>query len=115
MNPDPKYVKWINPAITRGQERDVAVTVGEAGGVFELDRTTGEFLWATPFPYDDPYFVISDIDVKTGKTTINWNIVFKQPGETPSVCYWNTRSYWPTATIPAPTRCMFPTSTTAAI
>jgi alcohol dehydrogenase (cytochrome c) len=99
--PDPKYVKWINPAITRGQERDVAVTVGEAGGIFELDRATGEFLWATPFPYDDPNFVISDIDVKTGKTSINWNIVFKQPGEHHVVCYWNTRSYWPTAYSPA--------------
>lgn len=97
LNPDPKFVKWINPAIARGRERDVAVTVGEAGGVFELDRTTGEFLWATPFPYDDPNFVISDIDVKTGKTSINWNIVFKQPGERHIVCYWNTRSYWPTA------------------
>ena len=42
LNPDPKYVKWINPDIPRGQERDVAVTVGEAGGVFELDRATGQ-------------------------------------------------------------------------
>ncbi len=97
FNPDPKYVKWINPNIPRGHERDVAVTVGEAGGVFELDRATGQFLWATPFPYDDPKFVISDIDVKTGKTSINWDLVFKQPGEEHVICYWNTRSYWPTA------------------
>ena len=97
VSPDPKFVKWINPDVPKGQERDVAVTVGEAGGVFELDRATGQFLWATPFPYDDPNFVISDIDVKTGKTTLNWNIVFKQPGEHHVVCYWNTRSYWPTA------------------
>ncbi|HTW64630.1 MAG TPA: PQQ-binding-like beta-propeller repeat protein [Bryobacteraceae bacterium] len=97
FNPDPKYVKWINPEIPRGEERDVAVTVGEAGGVFELDRKTGQFLWATPFPFDDPRFVISDIDVKTGRTTINWDLVFKKPGEEHIVCYWNTRSYWPTA------------------
>ena len=97
VNPDPKFVKWINPDIPRGQERDIAVTVGEAGGVFALDRGTGQFLWATPFPYDDPKFVISDIDVKTGRTSINWDIVFKQPGEHHVVCYWNTRSYWPTA------------------
>ena len=80
VSPDPKFVKWINPDIPKGEERDVAVTVGEAGGIFELDRATGQFLWATPFPYDDPNFVISDIDVKTGKTTLNWNLVFKQPG-----------------------------------
>jgi alcohol dehydrogenase (cytochrome c) len=101
LNPDSKFVKWINPAIRRGEERDVAVTVGEAGGVFVLDRTTGQFLWATPFPFDDPNFVISDIDVKTGKTSINWNLVFKQPGDHHVVCYWNTRSYWPTAYSPS--------------
>ena len=97
FNPDPKYVKWINPGVQRGEDRDVAVTVGEAGGVFELDRATGQFLWATPFPFDDPKFVISDIDVKTGKTSINWDQVFQKPGERHVVCYWNTRSYWPTA------------------
>jgi alcohol dehydrogenase (cytochrome c) len=97
FNPDTKYVKWINPNIHRGEERDVAVTVGEAGGVFELDRATGQFLWATPFPYDDPRFVISGIDVNTGKTSINWDLVFKKPGDHHVVCYWNTRSYWPTA------------------
>jgi len=100
LNPDPKFVKWINPAIARGQERDVAVTVGEAGGVFVLDRANGQFLWATPFPFDDPRFVISDIDVKTGKTSINWDEVFKQPGDHHVICYWNTRSYWPTAYSP---------------
>jgi alcohol dehydrogenase (cytochrome c) len=72
--------------------------IGEGGGIFELDRGTGRFLWATPFPYDDPHFVISDIDVKTGKTSINWDVVFKQqPNEKHIICYWNTRSYWPTA------------------
>jgi alcohol dehydrogenase (cytochrome c) len=101
VKPDPKFVKWINPAIKPGEERDVAVTVGEAGGVFELDRSTGQFLWATPFPFDDPHFVISDIDVKTGRTSINWDQVFKQPGEQHTICYWNTRSYWPTAYSPS--------------
>jgi alcohol dehydrogenase (cytochrome c) len=101
ISPDPKFVKWINPAIQKGEERDIAVTIGEAGGIFELDRGTGQFLWATPFPYDDPNFVISDIDVKTGKTKINWDLVFKQPGDHHVICYWNTRSYWPTAYSPA--------------
>ena len=101
FNPDPKSVKWINPDVKRGEEHDVAVTIGEGGGVFELDRTTGQFLWATPFPYDDPHNVITNIDVKTGKTEINWNNVFKAPGEEHVICYWNTRSYWPTAYSPA--------------
>ncbi|HXP88926.1 MAG TPA: PQQ-binding-like beta-propeller repeat protein [Bryobacteraceae bacterium] len=97
INPDPKFVKWINPDVPKGEERDVAVTVGEAGGIFVLDRGNGQFLWANPFPYDDPNYVISDIDPKTGRTSINWNIVFKQPGDHHIVCFWNTRSYWPTA------------------
>jgi alcohol dehydrogenase (cytochrome c) len=101
ISPDPKFVKWINPDVPKGQEHDVAVTIGEAGGIFVLDRNDGKFLWATPFPYDAPEFVLSDIDVKTGRTTINWNNVFKQPGDHHVVCYWNTRSYWPTAYSPA--------------
>lgn len=100
FNPDPKFVKWINPDVKRGEEHDVTVNIGEAGGVFELDRATGQFLWATPFPFDDPHNVISGIDVKTGKTIINWDVVFKAPGENHTVCYWNTRSYWPTAYSP---------------
>lgn len=100
LNPDPKYVKWINPAIKPGEERDVAVTIGEAGNIFTLDRATGQFLWAEPFPFDTPLSVISGIDVKTGQTSINWDLVFKQPGEHHVICYWNTRSYWPTAYSP---------------
>jgi alcohol dehydrogenase (cytochrome c) len=97
FNPDPKHVKWINPDIPRGQQRDVAVMIAEGGGIWVLDRETGKFLWATPFPYDDPQFAVSNVDVKTGTTTINWNIVSTQPGDKKIICYWNTRSYWPTA------------------
>lgn len=101
INPDPKFVKWISSSIPRGQERDVTVTIAEGGGVSVLDRNTGEFLWAMPFPFDTPNFHTTDIDVKTGKATINWDNVVKGPGETHTICYWNTRSYWPTAYSPA--------------
>ncbi|MEP7353404.1 MAG: PQQ-binding-like beta-propeller repeat protein [Acidobacteriota bacterium] len=100
LNPNPKSVKWINPAIKPGEERDVSVMIAEGGGVSLLDRQTGQFLWATPFPFDTPNFAIADIDPKTGKATINYDIVFKGPGETHTVCFWNTRSYWPTAYSP---------------
>jgi alcohol dehydrogenase (cytochrome c) len=100
FNPDPRNVKWINPNIRRGEERDVTVTVAEAGGLSVLDRATGEFLWATPFPFDSPNFAIGDIDVNTGRSSINWDVVFKQPGETHIVCYWNAKSYWPAAYSP---------------
>ena len=100
VNPDPRSVKWINPTIKPNQEHDIVVTIGEAGGIFVLDRNDGKFLWATPFPADDPNFVVADIDVKTGKTSINWNNVFKKPGDNHVICFWNTRSYWPTAYSP---------------
>ena len=95
VSPDAKFLKWINPDIPRGQERDVVVNVGEGGGIFALDRATGQFLWANPFPYDDPNFLISSIDGRTGKTTINWDVVLKQPGERHVICAYNTKSYWP--------------------
>jgi len=97
FNPDPSAVKWVNPKIPRGQERDVVVSVGEPGGLFVLDRVTGEFLWATPFPYDTPYFHISHIDGETGKTYINWEQVMKSADDTNTVCYSNTRTYPPLA------------------
>jgi len=97
FNPNPKFVKWINPDIPRGSMHDIAAMVAEGGTVFVLDRDNGQFLWAMPFPYDDPNYIMSDIDVKTGKTTLNYNLVFKGPGDHHVTCYWNTRSYWPTA------------------
>jgi alcohol dehydrogenase (cytochrome c) len=97
FNPDPKAVKWINPGIPRGQERDVMVTVAEAGGIWVLDRANGQFLWATPFPYDVPEFHISRIDGETGKTFINWDRVGKKEGDRHVTCFQNTRSYWPLA------------------
>ena len=100
VNPDPAAVKWINPKIRRGEQRDIAVSVGEPGGVWALDRGTGEFLWAMPFPYDVPDFHISRIDVETGTTYINWDKVFKKDGDRSLICFFNTRSYWPTAYSP---------------
>jgi alcohol dehydrogenase (cytochrome c) len=97
VDPDPLHVKWINPDIPRGSTRDVVVTVGEGGGIWVNDRETGQFIWASPFPYDTPHFILSDIDVTTGVAHINWDLVLKEPGANSIICYWNTRSYWPTA------------------
>ena len=66
-SPDPKFVKWINPDVKKGEPRDIALMVGEGGGIFALDRGTGQFLWASPFPFDTPNFLISNIDGKTGR------------------------------------------------
>jgi len=97
VDPDPEHVKWISSKLERGEERDIVVTVGEGGGIWVNDRHTGEFLWATPFPFDTPNFILSHIDEDTGTTYINWDLVLKEPGARSLVCYWNTRSYWPTA------------------
>ena len=96
-NPDPKAVKWYNTEVPRGSKHDVAAMVGESGIMFVLDRNDGTFLWAEPVPVDAPNLAISNIDGKTGKATINWDVVMKQPGDHHVICYWNGRSYWPTA------------------
>jgi alcohol dehydrogenase (cytochrome c) len=100
FEPDPAAVKWINPLVPRGERRDMAIMVGEGGGIFALDRGTGQFLWAAPFPYDVPNFVIKDIDVRTGATRINFDLVHKKMGDRSTLCFFNTRSFWPTAYSP---------------
>jgi alcohol dehydrogenase (cytochrome c) len=98
FNPDPKAVKWYNTEVPRGSKHDVAAIVGESGIMFVNDRNNGQFLWAEPVPVDaSPNMAISNIDGKTGKTTINWDVVMKKPGDHHMICYWNGRSYWPTA------------------
>jgi alcohol dehydrogenase (cytochrome c) len=97
VEPDPRAVRWINPQIPHGQERDIVVSVGEPGGLWVLDRNQGQFLWTTPFPYDTPDFHISDIDVETGQTFINRELILRKDGEKHLICYYNTKGYWPMA------------------
>jgi PQQ-dependent dehydrogenase (methanol/ethanol family) len=94
LNPDPRFVKWINPAITPGEERDVIVTVAEGGGMFVIDQNNGQFLWSRPFPYDDPNINMNQIDVKTGQTRVNTEKLFWKDGDTIIGCYHNTRGLW---------------------
>ena len=98
IDPDPEHAKWSNES-ARGEVRDVSVMIGEGGGVFVIDRNDGEFLWATPFPFDTPEFLISRID-PDGTVHINEDSIIKEPGGRNFVCYFNTRSYWPTAYSP---------------
>lgn len=97
LNPDPSSIKWISPRIKAGEQRDIAVTVGEPGGIWVNDRANGQFLWATPFPADVREFVVSKVDVENGKTYINWDQVLKKDGDKKLICFGNTRGYWPMA------------------
>ena len=94
MSPDSRFVKWINPTSKADTEQDVVVTVAEGGGMFAVARDTGQFLWARPFPFDDPNINISVVDVKTGKTAVNPDKMFKKDGDTIVGCYHNTRGLW---------------------
>ncbi len=94
LNPDPRHAKWISPAIVPGEERDVVVTVAEGGGLFVVGQADGRFLWARPFPYDDPNINMNHIDVKTGKTRVNPDKLFRKDGDKILGCYHNTRSLW---------------------
>ena len=94
VSPDPRFVKWINPALTPGTEQDVVITVAEGGGIFAVGRETGQFLWARPFPFDDPNLNMSVVDVTTGQTSVNPDKLFKKDGDTILGCYHNTRGLW---------------------
>ena len=97
FNPDPAFVKWINPDVPRGGERDMVFMVSEGGGIWALDRENGQFLWQMPFPYDDPRHPIVKIDERTGKTYVNPDLINPGPRRRQILCFFNTRSYWPTA------------------
>ena len=94
VNPDPRHVKWINPSIPRGIEQDVILTVAEGGGMFAISQQDGRFLWARPFPYDDPNINIRVVDVNTGRTGVNPDKLFNKDGDTIVGCYHNTRGLW---------------------
>jgi alcohol dehydrogenase (cytochrome c) len=98
VKPDPKFVKWINPKTNDGKVRDVVVNFPEGGGMWALDRTNGQFLWATPFPNDNKYFYVKNIDVETGIVHLKEELlVSRSPGAISTVCFWNATSYWPMA------------------
>jgi alcohol dehydrogenase (cytochrome c) len=97
VSPDPKFVKWINPSIKPGGEHDIVLTAAEGGGMFAVEQATGEFLWARPFPYDDPNINMNFIDLKTGRTQVNFDKLFKEDGERIVGCYHNTRAIMQTS------------------
>jgi PQQ-dependent dehydrogenase (methanol/ethanol family) len=99
LSPTPATAKWSNPKIKAGERRDIAIAIGEPGGVFALDRRTGEFLWANPWPYDVPNFFLKNIDAN-GKTYLREELLFSGPNQRKTICFFNTKSYWPAAYSP---------------
>jgi alcohol dehydrogenase (cytochrome c) len=94
VRPDARFVKWINPTAATGTEQDVVITVAEGGGMFAVAQQSGRFLWGRPFPFDDPNVNMTVVDVKTGKTGVNPDKLFKKDGDTIVGCYHNTRGLW---------------------
>ena len=94
VNPDARHVKWRSSDLPRNQEREVVVTVGEGGGLFVVERDTGKFLWAHPFPYDNPDLNMNEINPETGQTHVNVDKLFKKDGDTILGCFHNTRGLW---------------------
>ena len=99
INPTQATAKWFNKKIKAGERRDIVLATGESGGVFALDRHTGEFLWANPWPYDVPNFFLKNID-ENGITYLNESAMLSHPNMTNTVCFFNTRSYWSQAYSP---------------
>ena len=84
----------------------MVVTVGEGGGLFMVERDTGKFLWAHPFPYDNPDLNMNEINLETGQTHVNVDKLFKKDGETILGCFHNTRGLWSIAYHPEEERAL---------
>jgi len=97
VSPDPKSVKWISSKLTAGSEHDIVLTAAEGGGMFAIDQTDGQFLWARPFPYDDPNLNMNAMDVNTGQTQVNPDKLLRKDGDRIIGCYHNTRAIMQTA------------------
>jgi hypothetical protein len=68
--------------------------------MFAVDQADGKFLWARPFPFDDPNINMDFIDVKTGRTRVNPDKLLRKDGQTIIGCYHNTRAIMQTAYSP---------------
>jgi len=99
LNPTLATAKWFNTKLKPNEKRDVVIASGESGGVFALDRRTGEFLWANPWPFDVPNFLIKQVD-PDGKVHLNEDLIFTGPNQHKVICFFNTRSYWSQAYSP---------------
>ena len=97
LRPERRFLRWINPDVAGDDVKDIIISVGEPGGLWALDRITGQFLWSTPFPQRIPEFYLSKIDARTGQTYLNEYQLLDKPGDRRVVCYFNTRSPWPPA------------------
>ena len=106
VNPDARHVKWRSSDLPRNQEREVVVTVGEGGGLFMVERDAGKFLWAHPFPYDNPDLNMNEINPETGQTHVNVDKLFKKDGQTILGCFHNTRGLWSIAYHPEEERAL---------
>ncbi len=80
----PAQVRWANPNLRPGEVRKVVTGIpGKTGIVYTLDLATGEFLWATPTIFQN---VIQEIDGRTGRVTVNREVVFTEPEQEVFVC-----------------------------
>lgn len=101
VRPDATAVRWINPKVKReSRKRKTVVSIAKAGGLWVLDRESGEFLWADPFPGWRDDWILSELDPTTGKATINWSHVNREWGGTDVMCYHNVKNWWPMAYSP---------------
>ena len=82
--PDPSAVRWINPRVRPGEVRKVITGIpGKTGLVYTLDRETGQFLWARETIMQN---VITDLNVESGRATVNPDKVFAAAGQEKLIC-----------------------------
>lgn len=101
------YERLLIDLPVNGEMRQQVVTTGKIGIIESLDRTTGEFLWATETA---PQNVVLEINPETGEKTINPDVhpvagetTFNCPAD-PGAKAWQATAYSPrTQTLYLPT------------
>ncbi len=83
INPDPDEVRWINADAASGERKVLTGIPGKTGIFYSIDRATGEFLWARETVMQN---VITDIDVTSGRATMNSDLFFDSVEDTHEVC-----------------------------
>jgi alcohol dehydrogenase (cytochrome c) len=82
--PDSSAVKWINPRVRAGEPRKVITGIpGKTGIAYTIDRETGQFLWARETVQQN---VIADINIESGRATVNAEKLFTAPGQEKLIC-----------------------------
>ena len=96
VNPDPKFVKWINPDIPRNQPRDIALNGRRGRRHLGARSSDGAVPLGEAVPVRHARIPhLEDRREDGANVSSTSSVLVDAPGKRRTVCFWNTKSYWP--------------------